>query len=99
MIDPVFHSKRERLVSPVDGGRGGVDEMARPAPTGELQQVAVADEIRLEVGAGVLEAVADACLGAQVNDTIEVRRAAESFQRASIREIDPLETEPIAEVA
>src|SRR5215213_8966618 len=98
MIDPVFHSKRERLVPPVDGGRGGVDEMARPAGTGKLQHVAVADEVRLEVGAGVLEAVADACLCPEVNDTIEVGGAAQPVQGARIREIDPLETETIAEV-
>ena len=99
MIDPVLHPKRERLVAPVDGRRGGVDEMARTAAAGELQHVAVADQVRLEVGAGILEAVANAGLSPEVNDPIEVGRAAQLVQGAGIREIDPFEPETIAEIA
>ena len=67
--------------------------MARSATPGELQHVAVPDQVRLEIGGGILETVANACLRAEVNDAIEVGRAAQAVQGTGIREIDPFEPE------
>ena len=66
----------------------------------QLEHVAMADEVGLHVGCRVLDAVADAGLGAEVDDAVEARCAsARRFSAVGIGEIDPLEAEAIAELA
>ena len=64
----------------------------------ELEHVAMADQVRLDVGARVFEAVADAGLGAQVDDAGDVERICERFERIGVREIEALEAVAVAEL-
>src|SRR6185369_14487523 len=72
--------------------------MPRLPMTRDLQQVAMADQVRLNVGHRIFEAVADAGLRPEVNDTVDVDRVGECLQRIGIREIQTLEPEAIAEL-
>ena len=57
------------------------------------------DEVRLDVGARVLEAVADAGLRAEMDDPVDVDAVGERLQRGGVGEVDPLEAEAVAELA
>ena len=73
MIDPVLDAERQALVAAVDRRRRGIDHVPRlPCPR-ELEHVAVPDEVRLDVGGRVLEAVADAGLRAEMDDAVDAR--------------------------
>ena len=53
------------------------------------------DEVRLDVGAGVLEAVADSCLSAEVDDPVDVEAVGHPLQRGGVGKVDPLEAEAV----
>ena len=72
MVDPVLDPKRQAFVAAVDRRGGGIDHVPRLPRPGELEHVAVADEIGLDVGARVFEAVANAGLGAEVDDPVDL---------------------------
>src|SRR5689334_425134 len=65
----------------------------------ELEHVAMPDEVRSNVSLRVLDAVAHACLGPEVDDVVESVGASEPLQRLGIREVDALEPEAIAVLA
>ena len=46
-------------------------------------------QVRLEIGAGVLEAVANAGLRAEMDDAVEITTAAESLKRRGVGKIEP----------
>ena len=98
MVDPVLDPERQALVAAVDRGRGRIDEMPRPPLPGELEHVAMADEVRLDIGGRVLDAVAHAGLRAEVDDAVEPVGVGQRFQRVGIGEVDPLEAEALAEM-
>ena len=66
---------------------------------GELEHVAVADEVRLHIGLRVLDAVANARLRAEMDDAFELDAVRKALERFGIGEIDPLEAEAVAELA
>ena len=70
-----------------------------PALASELEYVGVADQVRLDVGAGILEAVANACLCPKMHDRIDPDRVGELPQRLCVGKIELLETETIVEAA
>src|SRR6476659_4966010 len=57
------------------------------------------DQIRLNIGARILQAVADARLRAEVDDAVKLDPVRDALQRLCVGEIDLLETEAITELA
>src|SRR5215210_4172786 len=72
--------------------------MARTNRPRELEQVAMADQVRLHVRARIFEAVADPGLGAQMDDPVEFARRGEALELVGAGEVDSLETKAVAEV-
>ena len=68
-----------------------------PVPR-EFEHVAMADQVRLDVSAGVFEAVAHASLCTEVDDAADLDFVGEALQGALIGEIQTLEAEAIAEL-
>ena len=73
--------------------------MPRPSRPRELEQVAVPDEVRLDIGRGVLEAVAHPGLRPEVDDVVEVIVFGESRERLRVRKVQRLEAEAVAELS
>ena len=57
------------------------------------------DEVGADIGRGVLDAVAHAGLRPEVDDAVESVGVGQALQRVGVGEIDPLEAEPLAEIA
>src|SRR5574338_565926 len=98
MIDAVLDPERQALVAAVHRRRRGIDEMAASPRGRQLEHVAMADEVRLNIGLRVLEAVADPRLRAEVDDAVEVLCIGEPREGGRIGEVDALEGEGVAEV-
>src|SRR4029079_8326734 len=64
----------------------------------QLEHVAMADQVRLDVGHGILEAVADAGLRSEVDNAFDLDRVGEGLERVGVGEVDLLEPEAIAEL-
>ena len=58
----------------------------------------MADEVRLDVGAGILEAVANARLRPEVDDAVELDAVGHALERLRIGKIGPLEPKTVAEL-
>src|SRR5438105_15384603 len=56
------------------------------------------DEVGLDVGLRVFQAVADASLRAEVDDTVDLERIGDALQRLSVGEIHAFETNAIAKL-
>ena len=61
--------------------------------------VAVTNQVRLHVGGGIFDAVADARLRSKVDDAVEIVARRHFVQRLGIGEIDLFEPEAIVEAA
>jgi hypothetical protein len=61
--------------------------------TRNLEHVDVADEVRLDIGARVLDRIAYAGLRAEVDDAIEFASLERTPNRLVVREVDPFELE------
>src|SRR5689334_10242450 len=66
---------------------------------GQLEHVAMPDQVRPNVSIGVLDTIAHARLGPQVDDVVESVGVSEPLQRLGIREVDAREPEAIAVLA
>lgn len=66
-----------------------------PVPR-QFEQIDLPDEVRLSVGARILERVAHAGLRAEVDDAVELGSVKRFAERAGIGEIDPFESERAA---
>src|SRR5215217_6142960 len=73
--------------------------MMRPTVPGQLEQVAVTDEVRLNVGLRVFEAVANARLRAEMNDRVQLEAVRKRLQLPGVCKIDALEVKTVGEVA
>lgn len=70
-VDAVLLGERHLLVAAVDRAGAGVDEVPDRVVAAGLEDVEEADEVALEVGAWVLDGVADARLGGEVHNDVE----------------------------
>ena len=65
---------------------------------GELEHVAVANEVGAHIGLGVFEAVAHPGLRTEMDDSLDFYRVGETGERLRIGKIDPFEAKAIAEL-
>ena len=70
VIDFVVGAEGDFGVAAVDGAAGGVDEVLGCVVAAGFEDVVEADEVGLDVGVGVVDAVTDAGLGGEVNDEV-----------------------------
>lgn len=56
------------LIAAIDGRGRGIDQMLHFVVAARLEDVVESDEVALDIGVGVGDAVAHACLGGQVDD-------------------------------
>ena len=98
MIDPILDPKRQALVAAINRRRGSVDEVVDAALSGELDQIAVTDQVRLDVGRWIFHAVADAGLGPEMDNPVEPCIVQRRIERGEVCEVDPLEEEGVAKM-
>ena len=65
---------------------------------GELEQIAMADQVGADVGGGILDAVADAGLRAEMDDPVDLDALRAPRRARRLGKVDALETEGVAEV-
>lgn len=70
VVDLVVGTERDFFVAAVDGAAGGVDKMFDGVVTASFEDVVETDEVGFDVGVGVIDAVADAGLGGEVDDEV-----------------------------
>src|SRR6185436_6052628 len=71
MVGSGRRPERKRLVGAVDRARRGDKDMFGRSRSQTFEEVVAPDEVGVDVGPGVLEAVADAGLGCEVNDDLK----------------------------
>ena len=72
--------------------------MPGPPMTRQLQHVAMADQVRLDIGHRVFEAVAHPGLRAEVDDPVDLDRVRKRLERIGVGEVDTFEANAIAEL-
>ena len=70
IVDLVVGAERDFFVAAVDGAAGGVDEMFDGVVAAGFEDVVETDEVGFDVDVGVIDAVADAGLGGEVDDEV-----------------------------
>ena len=72
MVDRIVGAERDLFVAAVDGGGRGVDEVLhRVVVARGLEEVVEADQVRVDVDVRVVDAVAHAGLGGEVDEDVE----------------------------
>ncbi len=74
------------LIAAIDGAGGGHQQMADGVEAGDLQHIEAADEIGVDIGARILEAVANARLRGEMDDDLGLGRLRRARQRRHILE-------------
>ena len=70
IIDFVVGAEGDFGIAAVDGAAGGVDEVFGGVVAAGFEDVVEADEVGFDVGVGVVDAVANASLGGEVDDNV-----------------------------
>ena len=70
VIDLIVGTERDFFVAAIDGAAGGVDKMFDGVAAAGFEDVVETDEVGFDVGVGVVDAVADAGLGGEVDDEV-----------------------------
>lgn len=86
-VDAVLLGERHLLVATVDRAGAGVDEVLDRVVTAGLEHVEEADEVTLEVGARVLDGVADARLGGEVHHDVEAVLGEQALDEGGVAQV------------
>lgn len=98
-VDAVLLGERNLLVAAVDRAGAGVDEVPDRVVTAGLKDVEEADEVALEVGARVLDGVADARLGSEVHHYIEAVLGEQALDEGGVAQVAAHEGEAAVRVS
>ena len=72
MVDRIVGAERDLFVAAVDGGGRGVDEVLHCVVVARgLEEVVEADQVRVNVNVRVVDAVAHAGLGGEVDEDVK----------------------------
>lgn len=93
LIDLIAFAKRHPGVGTIDRAAGGVDQVGRRMMPAGFEDVEKADQIRLRVGVGIVEGVADSGLRGEVNDLFESALHEQRGQCCRVDDVQPLESE------
>lgn len=86
-VDTVPLGERHLLVAAVDRAGAGVDEVLDRVVAASLKDVEEADEIALEIGARVLDGVADARLGGEVHHDVEAVLGEQALDEGGVAQV------------
>lgn len=86
-VDAVLLGERNLLVAAVDRAGAGVDEVLDRVMAAGLEHIEESDEVALEVGARVLDGVADARLGGEVHHDIEAVLGEQALDEGGIAQV------------
>lgn len=86
-VDAVLLGERHLLVAAVDRAGAGVDQVLYRMVAACLEHVEESDEVALEVGARVLDGVADARLGGEVHHDVEAVRGEQALDEGGVAKV------------
>ena len=86
-VDAVFLGERHLLVAAVDRAGAGVDQVLHWVMAAGLEHVEKSDEVALEVGARVLDGVADARLGGEVHHDVEAILSEQALDEGGVAQV------------
>lgn len=86
-VDAVLLGERHLLVAAVDRAGAGVDQVLHRVMAAGLEHVEEADEVALEVGARVLDGVADARLRGEVHHDVEADLGEQALDEGSVAQV------------
>lgn len=86
-VDAVLLGERNLLVAAVDRAGAGVDEVLDRVMAAGLEHIEESDEVALEVGARVLDGVADARLGGEVHNDVETVLGEQPLDEGGIAQV------------
>lgn len=97
-VHAVLLGERHLLVAAVDRAGAGVDQVLDRVVAAGLEHVEEADEVALEVGARVLDGVADARLGSEVHHYIEAVLGEQALDEGGVAQVAAYEGEAAVRV-
>lgn len=97
-VDAVLLGERNLLVAAVDRAGAGVDEVLDRVVAAGLEHVEESDEVALEVGARVLDGVADARLGGEVHHDVEAVLGEQALDEGGVAQVAAHEGEAAVRV-
>lgn len=97
-VHAVLLGERHLLVAAVDRAGAGVDQVLDRVVAAGLEHVEEADEVALEVGARVLDGVADARLGSEVHHYIEAVLGEQALDEGGVAQVAAHEGEAAVRV-
>lgn len=86
-VDAVLLGERNLLVAAVDRAGAGVDEVLDRVMAAGLEHIEESDEVALEVGARVLDGVADTGLGSEVHHYIEAVLCEQALDEGGVAQV------------
>lgn len=86
-VDAVLLGERHLLVAAVDRAGAGVDQVLHRVVAAALEDIKEADEITLEVGARVLDGVADTGLGGEVHHDVEAVLGEQTLDEGRVAQV------------
>lgn len=86
-VDAVLLGERHLLVAAVDRAGAGVDQVLHRMVAAGLEHVEEDDEVALEVGARVLDGVADARLGGEVHHDVEAALGEQALDERGVAQV------------
>lgn len=98
-VHAVLLGERHLLVAAVDRAGAGVDQVLDRVVAAGLEHVEEADEVALEVGARVLDGVADARLGSEVHHYIEAVLGEQALDEGGVAQVAAHEGEAAVRVS
>lgn len=98
-VHAVLLGERHLLVAAVDRAGAGVDQVLDRVVAAGLEHVEEADEVALEVGARVLDGVADARLGSEVHHDVEAVLGEQALDEGGVAQVAAHEGEAAVRVS
>ena len=92
MVRTVMLAERHSRVCAIDAAGAGVDQMRRTCVPARFEHIGEADQVALDIGVRIFEAVANTGLRREMNDTIERPIREAGIQRLTIGQIAMMET-------
>jgi hypothetical protein len=88
VVNVVMNRKGHRRICPVHAGTAGVHQVLHAVTAAAFQNVSEADDITVDVSKWVLDGVAHASLGSEVDDTLRFVGSKALFHGSTVPEVD-----------
>lgn len=88
MVDVLVDRKGHGSIGAIDTGTAGIDKVLDAVVATTFEDVGKADDIAVDVGERVLDGVAHACLGSEVNHSLRLMGGEAVFHRLAVGKVD-----------